>query len=95
MQGLIRTANVGGLLVTMPHKFNAVAYCATSSERAKLLGVVSVMRRNSDGTWHGDMLDGLAFVKAQIGRGATMAASRSARRIRQTAIWCATRLRWA
>jgi shikimate dehydrogenase len=35
----------------------AFAYCATSSERASLLGVVSVMRRNSDGTWHGEMLD--------------------------------------
>jgi shikimate dehydrogenase len=35
-----------------------------------MLGVVSVMRRNLDGTWHGDMLDGLAFVKAQRDHGA-------------------------
>ncbi len=28
------------------------------------------MRRNADGTWHGDMLDGVAFVKAQIDHGA-------------------------
>jgi shikimate dehydrogenase len=28
------------------------------------------MRRNADGTWHGDMLDGLAFVKAQEDEGA-------------------------
>ncbi len=31
---------------------------------------MSVIRRNPDGTWHGDMLDGLAFVKAQIDHGA-------------------------
>ena len=70
MQGLTHTPNVDGLLVTMPHKFTAFSYCASSSERAKMLGVVSVMRRNPDGTWHGDMLDGLAFVKAQTDRGA-------------------------
>jgi len=70
MDGLSRISNIDGLLVTMPHKFAAHEYCATSSERARLLKVVSVMRRNPDGSWHGDMLDGLAFVKAQIDAGA-------------------------
>ncbi len=71
MKGLTAMPNVDGLLVTMPHKHAAFAYCATASDRAKLLGVVSVMRRNADGSWHGDMLDGLAFVKAQRDNGAT------------------------
>jgi shikimate 5-dehydrogenase len=70
MAGLARTPNVEGVLVTMPHKRLAFDYCATSSERARILGVVSVMRRNPEGTWHGDMLDGLAFVKAQKDGGA-------------------------
>ena len=70
MAGLTVSRNVDGILVTMPHKFTAFAHCATSSERAKMLGVVSVIRRNLDGTWHGDMLDGLAFVKAQKDHGA-------------------------
>jgi shikimate 5-dehydrogenase len=70
MAGLAAARNVDGILVTMPHKFTAFAHCATSSERAKMLGVVSVIRRNLDGTWHGDMLDGLAFVKAQKDHGA-------------------------
>ena len=61
MQGLTLIPNIDGLLVTMPHKFTAYTYCATSSERSRLLEVVSVMRRNADGSWHGDMLDGLAF----------------------------------
>jgi shikimate dehydrogenase len=81
MAGLTASRNVDGILVTMPHKFTAFTHCATSSERAKLLGVVSVIRRNPDGTWHGDMLDGLAFVKAQqyssSERGARAARSRS------------------
>jgi shikimate dehydrogenase len=70
MHGLSLIPNVKGLLITMPHKFAAFKLCASSSERAKLLGVVSVIRRNPDGTWHGDMLDGLAFVKAQKDEGA-------------------------
>jgi shikimate dehydrogenase len=71
------TANVDGILVTMPHKFTAFAHCATSSERARLFGVVSVIRRNPDGTWHGDMLDGLAFVKAQRDHGAQVEGARA------------------
>lgn len=77
MKGLSATSNVDGILVTMPHKFAAFAYCATSSQRAKLFGAVSVIRRNLDGTWHGDMLDGLAFVKAQRDHGAQVEGSRA------------------
>jgi len=33
MNGLSRIPNIDGLLITMPHKFTAFAYCATSSER--------------------------------------------------------------
>ena len=77
MAGLAATPNVDGILVTMPHKHTAFAHCTTSSERARMLGVVSVIRRNPDGTWHGDMLDGLAFVKAQRDHGATIEGARA------------------
>lgn len=70
LAGLARVPNVGGLLVTMPHKTAAFAHCATTAERARRLGVVSVMRRNPDAFWHGDTLDGLAFLKAQTDAGA-------------------------
>ena len=49
MGGLTASRNVDGILVTMPHKFTAFAHCTTSSERTKMLGVVSVIRRNLDG----------------------------------------------
>jgi shikimate dehydrogenase len=77
MAGLSATSNVDGILVTMPHKFAAFALCATSSERARLLGVVSVIRRNPDRAWHGDMLDGVAFVKAQKDHGAHVEGARA------------------
>ena len=77
MAGLSATPNVDGVLVTMPHKRTVFGYCATSSDQARLLGVVSVIRRSPDGSWHGDMLDGLAFVKAQQDHGATIEGSRA------------------
>jgi shikimate dehydrogenase len=77
MAGLTATFNVDGVLVTMPHKFTAFAYCATTSERSEMLGVVSVLRRNPDRTWHGDMLDGLAFVTAQKSHGAQIDGARA------------------
>lgn len=70
MKALAVTANVDGILVTKPHKFIASTYCATVSDRTRLLGIVSTIRRNADGTWHGDTFDGLAFVNAQRDRGA-------------------------
>src|SRR5271163_1322631 len=76
MRGLSLIPNVDGLLITMPHKITTFAYCATSSETSQLLGVVSVTRRNPDGSWHGDMLDGLAFVAAQKKQGAQLEGAR-------------------
>jgi shikimate dehydrogenase len=65
LRGLAPVSNVRGLLVTMPHKGAMFKHCATASETSKLLGVVSIVRRNEDGSWHGDMLDGISFVDAQ------------------------------
>jgi shikimate 5-dehydrogenase len=76
MRGLSAVPNVDGMLVTMPHKHAAVGHCATTSQRTALLGAVSVLRRNDDGTWHGDMLDGFAFVKAQKDHGAQPSGAR-------------------
>jgi shikimate dehydrogenase len=70
MDGLQLIPNVDGLLTTMPHKFRAYGFCATHSEASRLLKVVSVIRRNLNGTWHGDSQDGASFVKAQVDQGA-------------------------
>src|SRR5690242_6201347 len=64
---LSRGRNVDGLIATVPHKFALASHCATLSERARFLGAANVARRNADGSWHGDMLDGEGFADA-IGR---------------------------
>ena len=76
VRGLKLVPNVRGLLITMPHKNAMFHYCSTCSETSQLLGVVNIVRRNGDGSWHGDMLDGLAFVAAQKREGADLEGAR-------------------
>jgi shikimate dehydrogenase len=69
VDALALTPSVTGLIVTVPHKLAAFAHCATSTARAQLLGSVNVLRRNADGRWHGDQLDGMALVRAATAAG--------------------------
>ena len=76
IEGLTAINNVDGFSLTMPHKQTGFSYCATHSETSELLGVVSAVRRNADGSWHGHTTDGDAFVKAQIEHGAVIQGAR-------------------
>jgi shikimate dehydrogenase len=69
LAGLSLALNVDGILATVPHKFVAYRHAASATPRAALLGAANVLRRNADGTWHADMLDGVAFVTALRGAG--------------------------
>jgi len=68
-EGISLARNVDGIIVTIPHKFDCHALCATHSPRADFLGAVNTIRRNADGSWHGDMFDGLGYVKAIESKG--------------------------
>lgn len=67
--GVSLAKNVDGIIVTVPHKFASFDLCATTSERAAFLRNVNMLRRNADGSWHGDMCDGLGFVAAMRQQG--------------------------
>ena len=62
--GVSLCKNVDGIIVTVPHKFAFFDVCATTSERGAFLKSINTLRRNADGSWHGDMFDGLGYVKA-------------------------------
>lgn len=64
-----RLKNLDGIVVTIPHKFACYQACASATERAQFLRTVNLMRRRADGSWHGDMVDGLGFVGAARARG--------------------------
>jgi shikimate dehydrogenase len=68
-QGVSLAQNVDGIIVTVPHKFSCFDLCATTSDRASFLKAVNTMRRNADGTWHGDMFDGMGYVEALRSKG--------------------------
>ena len=75
--GVSLCSNVDGIIVTVPHKFASFELCATASERAAFLHTVNTMRRNADGSWHGDMFDGLGFVTAMQDCGGQPAGKRA------------------
>ncbi len=64
LAGVELAGNLDGIIVTIPHKFACYRHCASATPRAHALGAVNIMRRNPDGGWHGEMLDGLGFVAA-------------------------------
>lgn len=68
-QGVSLAQNVDGIIVTVPHKFSCYELCATTSDRAGFLKAVNTLRRNADGSWHGDMFDGLGYVEALQSKG--------------------------
>ena len=69
--------NIDGILVTVPHKFACARFCTSLSPRATLLGATNMIRRTADGGWHGDMLDGVAFVAAIRAKGGEPAGKRA------------------
>ncbi|MEN9559368.1 MAG: hypothetical protein RLZZ502_579 [Pseudomonadota bacterium] len=64
VQTFKNTENVAGIIITVPHKINTFALCDSATERAEFLGSCNMVRRNLDGSWHGDMSDGLGMVAA-------------------------------
>ena len=54
-------ANFDGMVVTVPHKIPMAELVDTLSDRARLVGAVNLARREADGRWHGDIVDGVGF----------------------------------
>lgn len=68
--------NVDSILITLPHKFGAAAFCDRLSERAKVLGAINAMRREPDGTWFGDNFDGAGLTAGILKAGRAIAGKR-------------------
>ena len=71
---LLAMPNIDGILVTVPFKARMLAFADRLSKAAKTVDAVNALRREADGSWSGDMFDGLGFVrgaerKAQAIRG--------------------------
>lgn len=60
MDTLFAVRNVGGVLLTIPHKFAAMESCHAVSERARFVSSTNVVRKTPDG-WFGENTDGRGF----------------------------------
>ena len=63
-KGVQSANNLDGMVITVPYKFISANICKTLTGRAELLGAANIIRRNSDGSWHGDLTDGIGFCNA-------------------------------
>lgn len=64
LRGLREVGNLDGLIVTVPHKVAALSLVDHVTDRARRIGAVNSIRKDDDGGWLGDMLDGNGFVRA-------------------------------
>ena len=62
LDGLRAMTNLGGFVVTMPHKTAMVALCDQATETARRVGAVNTVRRDRDGRLVGTVFDGDGFV---------------------------------
>ncbi|SAL12177.1 shikimate 5-dehydrogenase [Caballeronia turbans] len=62
--GIARLQNCDGVIITVPHKFSATAYCKSLTDEGAFLGAVNMLKRDADGTWHGGASDGIGMVAA-------------------------------
>lgn len=63
VSALRRLENLGGVIVTVPHKTAIAALCDDLSPNARRIGAVNAVRREADGRLVGEMLDGAGFVR--------------------------------
>ena len=76
IEGLSRTQNVQGIVVTIPHKVSMTQFCTSLTERAQFSGAINVMRRLPDGTFKGDHLDGIGYLDGMLNQGIDVSGKR-------------------
>ncbi|WP_127904174.1 shikimate dehydrogenase family protein [Solirhodobacter olei] len=61
--------NLGGLVITVPHKVAALRWADAATVRAKGIGAANILCRRPDGSWWGDHTDGSGFMDAAAAAG--------------------------
>lgn len=67
--GLRQLRNLGGFIVTVPHKTAILQLADEASDATTLIGAANVVRREPDGRLVADMLDGEGFVRGVLTAG--------------------------
>jgi shikimate dehydrogenase len=75
MRQILRLQNFDGFVFTIPFKQQAVAYADSLGDQGKVVGAINALARR-DGTWVGDIFDGLGCIEGVRRRGHTMRGKR-------------------
>lgn len=67
--GLRQLENLGGLIVTVPHKTAILDLCDDASDVTRKIGAANVLRREANGKLTAHMLDGEGFVRGLLSNG--------------------------
>jgi shikimate dehydrogenase len=75
---LLKLANLGGLVFTIPYKAKASRFAASFGEQAHVVGAINALASEGDGKWRGEIFDGLGCVEGFRRRGISFAGKRVA-----------------
>lgn len=76
VHALKRIRNFGGMVFTIPHKAAALRHCDALGPQGTAVGAVNAVARRADGSWLGEMFDGLGCVAAFAASGHALAERR-------------------
>lgn len=68
LAGFAALGNLGGLVITIPHKMAFAALMDRVGPHGRLVGAVNAVRRTADGGWEGELFDGMGFVEGLRGQ---------------------------
>ncbi len=73
---LLRLANLGGVVFTIPYKVRALAYAEVLGAQAQVVGAINALVKGADGRWRAEIFDGLGCVAAFRQRGISFTGKR-------------------
>jgi shikimate dehydrogenase len=69
LRAMLRAHNIPGALVTIPHKVATLEVLDTYSDTVRIAGSCNAVARRADGSLHGELFDGVGFVRALAKQG--------------------------
>jgi shikimate dehydrogenase len=75
---LLALGNVDGLIATVPFKPRMLPFADRLGRAAQTVGALNALRRERDGSWSGDMFDGMGFIHGAQKKGERLAGRRVA-----------------
>jgi len=76
LRGLKSLANLDGLIITVPYKVRVLPHVDRLLPTGARVGAINAMRRETDGSWSGDMFDGRGLIRGLRGEGHEVAGKR-------------------